>query len=96
MKVSVFRAVADPAQLFWAPMIPAGLNMVFAAIGGILYVQAVGGNPLTVFILMVFGHAGIVAWGQKEPHLTSLLEPYMMSKRKTTNFFPSKGNKFVP
>ncbi len=96
MKVPVFRAVADPAQLFWAPMIPASLNMVFAAIGGILYVQAVGGNPLIVFVLMAVGHGAIIAWGQKEPHLTSLLEPYMMSKRKTVNFYHSNGNKFIP
>ena len=96
MKVSILRAVSEPAQLFWAPMLPAMLNFLLCSFGGIVYVQIVGGNPLIVFIGMVVMHGVIIGWGVKEPHIATMLEPWSLKQKGTSNFIRSKGNKFVP
>ncbi|MHA1539014.1 MAG: hypothetical protein ACTSXQ_00885 [Alphaproteobacteria bacterium] len=96
MKVNILRAVAEPATLFWAPMIPGIINMFGSAFVGVIYVKTVGGNPLIIFVLMMVGHGMIVAWGAKEPHLTNMIRPFFFAKTPTVNAIKSKGNKFIP
>jgi hypothetical protein len=53
-------------------------------------------NPLYCVFLAVGCHIGLIALGEKEPHLTNVMRAWAYGKMRTKNIVRSKGNKFVP
>lgn len=96
MREEILRAVAQPPKILWAPMVPALVNlgvqfpMMFIGMG-------IGGlNPLYFVACIIAAHAVLVGLGIKEPHLSTMMQAYGQTYRKTTNLYAVKGNKFTP
>lgn len=96
MREEILKAVAQPPKVLWAPMVPALMNlgvqfpMMFIGMG-------IGGaNPLYFVALIITAHAVLVGLGIKEPHLSTMLQAYGQTYKKTTNLYSVKGNKFAP
>ena len=92
----VLRAVAEPPQIFWAPLLPAGGNVMFnfvLMVFGTLFFKL---NPIPFFVTLLIGHAFIAAYALRDPHLSNLMIAWIETRRKTTNLFPTRGNKYVP
>lgn len=96
MREEILKAVAQPPKVLWAPMVPALINlgvqfpMMFMGMG-------VGAaNPLYFVTTIIIGHLVLIAYGIKEPHLSTMLQAYGQTYMKTTNLYGVKGNKFEP
>lgn len=96
MREEILRAVAQPPKILWAPMVPSLINigiqfpMMFMGIG-------IGGaNPLFFVTSIIIAHVILVGLGIKEPHLSTMLQAYGQTYRKTSNLYSVKGNKFEP
>ena len=96
MQEVIFRSVAMPPKLFWAPFLPAvanfGIQMPFIFIFIALYQL----NPLVIVPFILGVHIIIVMAGTREPHLSRI----MTSKGKflggTKNVVKEKGYKLTP
>lgn len=95
MRSMVLRVVAEPQQMFWAPVAPAGgnliLNFTLMMFGIVLFDL----NPLPFFATAFAGHLFIAAYAARDPHLTTLLQAWNVANRKTVNLLKVKGNKYV-
>lgn len=96
MREEILKAVAQPPKVLWAPMVPALINlgvqfpMMFIGIGlGDI-------NPLIFVTCIIMAHVALIGFGIKEPHLSTMLQAYGQTYRKTTNLYSVKGNKFEP
>ena len=74
MKVPIYRAVAMPPRLFWAPaklvMANLGVQLPFT-----FMLNAFGDfNPIFLVISILVVHLGIIAAGVREPHLSKMME----------------------
>lgn len=96
MREEILKAVAQPPKILWAPMVPALINlgvqfpMMFIGLG---FGDA---NPLFFVTTIIIAHAALVGFGIKEPHLSTMLQAYGQTYKKTTNLYSVKGNKFEP
>lgn len=95
MREPILKAVAMPPKLFWAPMLPAGVNLAiqftFMSFG-----LAFGINPLLFLISIILVHVFIVIYGAKEPHLSNMMKSYGPTGRPSVNMYKSKGKKLAP
>ena len=96
MREEILKAVAQPPKILWAPMVPALINlgvqfpMMFIGMG-------IGGaNRLYFVVCIIIAHTILVVLGLKEPHLSTMLQAYGQTYKKTTNLYTVKGNKFEP
>lgn len=96
MREEILKAVAQPPKILWAPMVPSLINlgvqfpMMFIGMG-------LGDvNPLFFVFLIIMAHIVLVGLGIKEPHLSTMLQAYGQTYRKTLNLYSVKGNKFEP
>lgn len=96
MREEILRAVAQPPKVLWAPMVPALINlgvqfpMMFIGMG-------IGDvNPLFFVASIIMAHVALIGFGIKEPHLSTMLQAYGQTYKKTTNLYAVKGNKFEP
>ena len=98
MPERVMRAVASPATLVWAPMMPAIINMGFHALGIVYAWGLFKVSPLLIIISLIFFHMVLAAQGAKEPHMATLLPAWAYSKRATRNLIKGKPGtrKYVP
>ncbi len=83
MKVRVLRLVAQPAQVMYAPLLPAALN-IFGHVALLLIAMNMQ-SPLFMLALLSsasIGHGGIAAWGFREPHLSNLVRAWSRSQTK--------------
>ncbi|MTJ79742.1 MAG: hypothetical protein F8N37_01785 [Telmatospirillum sp.] len=95
MRTMVLRVIAEPPQIFWAPLLPAAVNVLFnfsAMMFGIIIFNV---NPMPFFVTTVLGHAVIAGYAVREPHLSTLMAAWMEARRKTVNLTPVRGNKYV-
>lgn len=96
MREEILKAVAQPPKVLWAPMVPALMNlgvqfpMMFIGMG------VAGANPLYFVACIIVAHAVLVGLGLKEPHLSTMMQAYGQTYKKTTNLYAVKGNKFAP
>lgn len=96
MREEILKAVAQPPKVLWAPMVPALLNlgvqfpMMFIGMG------ICDVNPLFFVMSIIIAHITLIALGLKEPHLSTMLQAYGQTYKKTTNLYSVKGNKFEP
>jgi hypothetical protein len=88
--------VAEPPQLFWAPLLPAAGNVLINITAMLFAIMAFNVNPLPFFFMMLVGHILIAAYASRDPHLSGLLSAWMVSRRKTANLISVRGNKYVP
>ena len=96
MREEILKAVAQPPKVLWAPMVPSLINlgvqfpMMFIGMG-------LGDvNPLLFVASIIMAHIVLVGLGIKEPHLSTMLQAYGQTYRKTLNLYSVKGNKFEP
>lgn len=96
MREEILKAVAAPPKVLWAPMVPSLINlgvqfpMMFMGMGiGDL-------NPLYFVFCIIVAHIILIVLGIKEPHLSTMLQGYGQTYRKTVNLYSVKGNKFAP
>jgi type IV secretory pathway VirB3-like protein len=95
MRTLVLRVVADPAQVFWAPLMPAAANVLFnfaAMMAGIVLFDL---NPIPFFVTTLVGHTAIAVISVREPHIATLVTAWMETRRKTANLVAVRGNKYV-
>jgi hypothetical protein len=98
MPEKVMRAVASPPTLFWAPMIPAIINMGLHALGIVYAWGLFKISPLLVIISLIVFHMVLAAQGAREPHMATLVPAWAYSKRSTRNLIKGKHGirKYVP
>ena len=53
-------------------------------------------NPLAFIVSIVLAHGALVVAGQKEPHLSTMMQAFGQTYKRTTNLYAVKGNKFEP
>ena len=95
MRTMVLRVIAEPPQIFWAPILPAAGNALLNITLMMFGVVVADLNPLPFFVTLVIGHGIIAGYAVRDPHLSTLITAWSESKRKTTNLIPVKGNKYV-
>ena len=97
MREEILRAVAQPPKVLWAPMVPSLINlgvqfpMMFISMG-----VSEAANPLYFVATIIIAHIALIGFGIKEPHLSTMLQAYGQTFKKTTNLYSVKGNKFEP
>ncbi len=82
MKHEIFKDVAMPTKLFWAPVAPAGANLGVNLSLAVISQAFSNINPLFFVFLLVIVHTLIICAGLKEPHLSSLMEYTGKIKKK--------------
>ena len=96
MRTLVLRVVAEPPQIFWAPLMPAAGNVLINITAMLFGIMAFDVNPLPFFATILVGHAVIAGYAARDPHLSGLISAWMVTRRKTTNLLAARGNKYVP
>lgn len=96
MRSLVLRVIAEPPQIFWAPLPPAAGNVLINITAMLFGIMAFNMNPLPFFLTMLVGHGFIAGYAAKDPHLSSLISAWMVARRKSTNLLSVRGNKYVP
>ncbi|MFN5609487.1 MAG: hypothetical protein ACK5UY_05325 [Holosporales bacterium] len=95
MPEKILRAVANPATLFWAPQLPAGINMAVHAFF-IIYGWGIFRMSPLIFIASFFiCHIVIASQGVREPHLSTMIRAWLFGRRRTRNLNPGRTKKFV-
>ena len=96
MRAEILKAVAQPPKFLLAPMVPAIINLgiqmpiLFIAIG------VLDMNPLFFITTILLAHAALIGAGVKEPHLSTMLQAYGQTYKRTTNLYAVKGSKYEP
>lgn len=96
MREDILKAVAQPPKILWAPMVPSLINlgiqfpMMFMSMG------VADVNPLFFIACILLSHMALIAAGIKEPHLSTMMQAYGQTYKKTTNLYSVKGNKYEP
>jgi hypothetical protein len=97
MKGKVLPAVANPKQFLFAPFELAIINITISIAVMILSIAVLNMTPFFAMVPLVFGHAALVAFGAKNPHLTTTLRAVGKYPSRRKNLAPvAKGVKYVP
>jgi hypothetical protein len=96
MKTLILRVVSEPPQIFWAPILPAAGNVLINITAMLFGIMAFNVNPLPFFLTILVGHGLIAGYAARDPHLSSLISAWMVTRRKTRNLLETRGNKYVP
>jgi len=91
----ILRVVAEPSQIFWAPIMPAAMNIIVNIIIMMMFIVLLDVSPLPFFITTIIGHSSIAAFSVREPHCATLIIAWAESRKKTVNLLGVKGNKYV-
>jgi hypothetical protein len=91
----ILRVVAEPPQIFWAPVLPAAGNVLLNITAMLFGIVAADLNPIVFFATMIVGHALIAGHAVRDPHLSNLIPAWIEARRKTSNLVPVRGNKYV-
>jgi hypothetical protein len=83
MRTLVLRVVAEPPQVFWAPLLPAAGNVLINITSMIFGIMGFNMNPLPFFVTMLVGHVLIAGYASRDPHLSGLISAWIVSRRKT-------------
>lgn len=95
MKEPILKAVAQPIKLFWAPFLPAALNFAIQAPLMFMLIPILKTNPIIFMGTIAIGHLICIAWGSKEPHLSTIIQAWGPMASKTHNIYPERGNKLA-
>jgi hypothetical protein len=95
MREDILKAVAQPPKVLWAPMVPCVINLgvqfpvLFMGLSADL-------NPLVFVTTIILAHLGLVYAGIKEPHLSTMMQAYGQTSKRSKNLYSVRGNKFEP
>lgn len=95
MQEPILKAVAMPPKVFWAPMVPAIVNIAIQSVFVVMWI-ATGHNPIFFIATFALAHICIIIYGVKEPHLSNMMKASGPALAPTKNIYPSKGNKLAP
>lgn len=95
MRTLVLRVVAEPPQIFWAPMLPAAGNVLLNTTLMLFGITMFEVNPIPFFATMIAGHFVIAGFAVRDPHLSTLVNAWMVTRQRTTNLIKCRGNKYV-
>lgn len=93
----VLQAVANPKTFLFAPFELAIVNIVIAVCFMIISIMILGWTPFLSLIPLVGGHAALTILGQRNPHLTTILQAsgkYPPFRKNLSRV--AKGVKYVP
>lgn len=96
MRTMVLRVIAEPSQIFWAPVLPAAANVLLNVTLMMFFILLYNVTPIPFFVTTLIGHGLIAAYAIRDPHLSTLMTAWMETRRKTRNMVPVRGNKYVP
>lgn len=96
MRAAILKAVANPPKIIWAPVLPALINLGFQFPMMFITIGVGDVNPLLFVISIVSVHVGIILLGNKEPHISRMIQAFGQTNRTSKNLYKEKGNKFVP
>jgi hypothetical protein len=96
MPEKILKAVANPPTIFWAPQLPAMVNMALHALL-MIYGWGLGNvSPLVFIVSNVLCHVIIAIQGAREPHLSSIIQAWAVNLKRTTNLHKGPTRKYVP
>ncbi len=97
MNEPILKAVAMPPRIFWAPMVPAALNLGIQSALIFFGIALFNLNPLVIVLTTVFPtHIALVALGAREPHLSKMMQSQGPFIKNYKNMYPEKGKKLAP
>lgn len=96
MRTMVLRVIAEPPQIFWAPLLPAAANILFNVASMLFFIIIYNVTPIPFFITTLIGHVLIAVYAVRDPHLSTLMTAWMETRKKTKNMLRVKGNKYAP
>lgn len=95
MREPILKAVAMPPRVFWAPMMPAVINLCMQA--PLLFIfQLWSVNPLWFIPAILAGHLVAVFFGRREPHISKMAQSYGPFMIAYKNVYPGRGHKLAP
>lgn len=96
MRELILKAVANPPKILWGPFLPTLVNLAIQFPLMFMSIGVLEINPIVFLASIVGVHAGIVLYGAKEPHISTMIQAYGQTYRKSNNLYKEKGNKFEP
>ena len=93
MREPILRAVAMPPKMFWAPLLPAAINLAVQFPFMFIGMGVFGINPLLFVFPIVIAHVFLIIYGSKEPHLSTMIRTYGPMSGGSKNMYKSKGTK---
>lgn len=96
MRAAILKAVANPPKIIWAPVLPALLNLGFQFPMMFITIGVGDINPLLFVFCIAGAHFLIIIMGNKEPHISRMIQAFGKTNKTSRNLYKEKGNKFVP
>ena len=96
MREPILKAVAMPPRIFWAPMLPAGINLATQIPIMFIGMGAFQMNPIVFLPPILVGHIFLIIYGSREPHLSTMIRTYGPMAGGSKNLYQSKGTKLAP
>ena len=97
MKEAILKSVSKPMMLFYAPFLPAIVNIVVQfIIMMFIFLLTQKGEAVFIIVSIVFIHLFLIYVGKKDPHISNMIISYFNTPRLTKNIVKEKGNKFIP
>ncbi len=96
MREPILRAVAMPPRIFWAPLLPAGVNLAAQFPMMFIGMGVFNMNPIIFAFPIVFAHICLIAYGAKEPHLSAMIRAFGKTSGGSKNIYKCKGTKLAP
>lgn len=96
MREPILKAIAMPPRIFWAPMLPAAINLAVQFPLMFIGMGVLQMNPLVFAFPIVFAHIFLIIYGSREPHLSTMIRTYGPMAGGSKNMYKSKGTKLAP
>ena len=96
MREMILKAVANPPKILWGPFLPTLLNLGVQFQLMFMCMGVFKSNPLIFMVTIALGHIFMIFLGNKEPHISSMIQAFGQCRRVSNNLYKEKGNKFAP
>lgn len=96
MREPLLKAIAMPPRMFWAPFLPATINLALQFPLMFIGMGVFNMNPLIFIFPIVFAHLFLIVYGAREPHLSAMVQAYGPMAGGSVNIYKSKGTKLAP
>ena len=95
MREPILRAVAMPPRIFWAPFLPAGINLAIQFPFMFMGMGIFEMNPLIFVFPIVIAHTFLIVYGAREPHLSAMIQAVGRVAGGSKNIYKCKGTKLA-
>lgn len=96
MREPILKAVAMPPRIFWAPFLPAIINLAIQFPFMFMGMGIFEMNPLIFVFPIIIVHVLLIIAGVREPHLSSMVRAYGPMAGGSKNIYKCKGTKLAP